>query len=144
MSPLYHLRLQESRSSAEGRGWGRDIGLSRAVFLSYASEDSEAAGRICEALRAAGIEVWFDKSERRGGDAWDRLIRERIRDCRIAQNPDFPALHYELARALIVQGKSAEAEKALEGETSDVWLMLGKPVIERCSGRSLPVRRLQN
>jgi TIR domain-containing protein len=34
--------------------------LSRAVFLSYASQDAEAAQRICEALRAAGIEVWFD------------------------------------------------------------------------------------
>ena len=28
-----------------------------------------------------GIEVWFDKSELRGGDAWDQLIRRQIRDC---------------------------------------------------------------
>jgi TolB-like protein/Tfp pilus assembly protein PilF len=54
---------------------------SRAVFLSYASQDAEAAQRICEALRAAGIEVWFDKSQLRGGDAWDRSIRQQIRDC---------------------------------------------------------------
>jgi TolB-like protein/Flp pilus assembly protein TadD len=54
---------------------------SRAVFLSYASQDAEAAQRICEALRAAGIEVWFDKSELRGGDAWDRSIRQQIREC---------------------------------------------------------------
>jgi TolB-like protein/tetratricopeptide (TPR) repeat protein len=53
----------------------------RAVFLSYASEDAEAAARICEALRAAGIEVWFDRSELRGGDAWDQRIRRQIRDC---------------------------------------------------------------
>ena len=33
-----------------------------AVFLSYASEDADAARRICEALRAAGIEVWFDRA----------------------------------------------------------------------------------
>ena len=39
------------------------------------------AGRICEALRAASIEVWFDKSELRGGDAWDQRIRQQIRDC---------------------------------------------------------------
>ena len=52
-----------------------------AVFLSYASQDAEAAKRICEALRAAGIEVWFDQSELRGGDAWDRSIRQQIRDC---------------------------------------------------------------
>jgi len=42
------------------------------VFLSYASQDTDAACRICDALRAAGIEVWFDQSELRGGDAWDR------------------------------------------------------------------------
>jgi TolB-like protein/Flp pilus assembly protein TadD len=54
-----------------------------AVFLSYASQDAEAAQKICDALRAAGIEVWFDKSELRGGDAWDRQIREQIHDCRL-------------------------------------------------------------
>jgi hypothetical protein len=53
----------------------------RAVFLSYASQDAEAARHICEALRAAGIEVWFDKSELRGGDVWDRHIRKQILDC---------------------------------------------------------------
>ena len=52
-----------------------------AVFLSYASQDAEAAQNICEALRAAGIEVWFDQSELRGGDAWDRQIRRQIHDC---------------------------------------------------------------
>jgi TolB-like protein/Flp pilus assembly protein TadD len=54
-----------------------------AVFLSYASQDAEAASRICSALRAGGIEVWLDQSELRGGDAWDRQIRERIHDCRL-------------------------------------------------------------
>ena len=54
---------------------------SSAAFLSYASEDAQAAARICEALRAAGIEVWFDQSELRGGDAWDQKIRRQIRDC---------------------------------------------------------------
>jgi TolB-like protein/Tfp pilus assembly protein PilF len=54
---------------------------SQAVFLSYASQDAEAARRICEALRTAGIEVWFDQSELRGGDAWDQKIRQQIRDC---------------------------------------------------------------
>src|SRR2546425_4021500 len=55
----------------------------KAVFLSYASQDAEAALRICHALRAAGIEVWFDQSELRGGDAWDTMIRRQIRDCRL-------------------------------------------------------------
>ncbi|HEV7431641.1 MAG TPA: TIR domain-containing protein, partial [Steroidobacteraceae bacterium] len=53
----------------------------RAVFLSYASEDALAAQRICAALRAVGIEVWFDQSELRGGDAWDATIRRQIKSC---------------------------------------------------------------
>ena len=54
-----------------------------AVFLSYAAQDAEAGRRICEALGAAGIEVWFDRSELRGGDVWDRKIREQIHQCRL-------------------------------------------------------------
>jgi TolB-like protein/Tfp pilus assembly protein PilF len=54
-----------------------------AVFVSYASQDAEAAKRICDALRSADVEVWFDQSELRGGDAWDRQIRKQIRDCRL-------------------------------------------------------------
>ena len=56
-------------------------GTGKAVFLSYASDDEEAARRIRDALQSAGIEVWFDKSELRGGDAWDASIRKQIRDC---------------------------------------------------------------
>jgi TolB-like protein/tetratricopeptide (TPR) repeat protein len=70
-------------------GWLCDLGwetvpvtdVSRAVFISYASEDAEAAQRICAALRTAGVEVWFDRSELRGGDAWDQSIRRQIKTC---------------------------------------------------------------
>lgn len=53
----------------------------QAVFLSYASEDARAAEPICTALRAAGVEVWFDRSELRGGDARDSAIRRQIKSC---------------------------------------------------------------
>ena len=53
----------------------------RAIFLSYSSQDGDAVRRICAALRAAGLEVWFDQNELRGGDAWDASIRRQIRDC---------------------------------------------------------------
>jgi tetratricopeptide (TPR) repeat protein len=52
-----------------------------AVFLSYASQDAEAVLRIAEALRASGVEVWFDKDELVGGDAWDQKIRRQIKEC---------------------------------------------------------------
>src|SRR5581483_1093715 len=56
-------------------------GTVKAVFLSYARDDAAAARRIAEALRASGLEVWFDRSELRGGDAWDAKIRKQIKDC---------------------------------------------------------------
>ncbi|HXQ82140.1 MAG TPA: TIR domain-containing protein [Opitutaceae bacterium] len=61
-----------------------DEGLTpRAVFLSYAREDSAAAQRIAGALRSQGAEVWFDQSELRGGDVWDQKIRRQIKECAI-------------------------------------------------------------
>jgi TolB-like protein/tetratricopeptide (TPR) repeat protein len=55
----------------------------QAVFLSYASQDADAAQNLCNGLRAAGIEVWFDQSELRGGENWDRKINDQIRKCRL-------------------------------------------------------------
>lgn len=75
-SPAYNEIAREP-----GAHRGHLNSSSKAVFLSYASQDAEAARRICEALRASGIEVWFDQSELRGGDAWDQQIRGQVRDC---------------------------------------------------------------
>jgi TIR domain len=77
---------------------------SRAIFLSYASQDTIVAGRIGDALRDAGREVWFDQSELRGGDAWDQLIRRRIREC-----------------ALFVAVVSAHTQTRLEGYFRLEW-----------------------
>ncbi len=53
----------------------------KAIFLSYSSQDADDAQRITDALRVAGLEVWFDQSELRGGDAWDAAIRKQIKEC---------------------------------------------------------------
>jgi TolB-like protein/Tfp pilus assembly protein PilF len=52
-----------------------------AIFISYAREDTDAARRVADALRAFGLEVWFDQNELRGGDAWDQKIKRQIREC---------------------------------------------------------------
>jgi hypothetical protein len=53
--------------TAPARGWDRRYKSSkRPLDLNLRA--------ICEELRAAGIEVWFDQSELRGGDAWDQPI----------------------------------------------------------------------
>src|SRR5580658_7854082 len=51
------------------------------VFLSYASEDRQAARLIGDVLPGYGLEVWYDESELGGGDAWDQKIRRQIREC---------------------------------------------------------------
>lgn len=53
----------------------------KAIFISYAHEDAAAARRIADALRAFGLEVWFDTDELRGGDQWDAKIRRQIKAC---------------------------------------------------------------
>ena len=83
---------------------------SHAVFLSYASQDVEAAQRICQALRAAGIQVFLDQSELRGGDAWDQKIRQEIHDC-----------------ALFIPIVSQHTQERLEGYFRHEW----KLAIER-------------
>jgi hypothetical protein len=81
------------------------------VFLSYASQDAEAAQRICEALRLAGAEVWFDQSELRGGDAWDRQIRTQIHEC-----------------ALFIPIISAHSDARHEGYFRREWRLAVEPV----------------
>ncbi len=77
---------------------------SHKVFLSYASQDAEAAQKICEALRAAGIQVFLDQSELRGGDAWDQKIRQEIHDC-----------------ALFIPMVSQHTQERLEGYFRHEW-----------------------
>ncbi|HEY2290718.1 MAG TPA: toll/interleukin-1 receptor domain-containing protein [Thermoanaerobaculia bacterium] len=54
---------------------------SGAIFISYASEDLEPASRLADGLRAAGLEVWFDKNALQMGDDWARSIRRGIERC---------------------------------------------------------------
>jgi hypothetical protein len=51
------------------------------VFLSYASEDRQAARLLRDALPDYGLDVWYDESDIGGGEAWDQKIRREIREC---------------------------------------------------------------
>jgi TolB-like protein/cytochrome c-type biogenesis protein CcmH/NrfG len=94
-----------SGSVAESQHWIACVTeLTGAVFISYASEDAEVAQRICEALKSATIEVWFDQSELRGGDAWDQQIRKQIQEC-----------------ALFIPIISAHSQARLEGYFRREW-----------------------
>jgi TIR domain len=97
---------------------------SQAVFLSYASQDAQAAARICQGLRAAGFEVWFDRSELRGGDAWDASIRRQVKEC-----------------ALFVPIISASTNARPEGYFRREWNLAVDRMLDMSSDRSflLPV-----
>lgn len=89
-----------------------------AVFLSYASQDAGVAQRICEALQATGIEVWFDQTGLGGGDAWDATIRGRIREC-----------------ALFVPIISANTESRLEGYFRLEWRLAEQRTHQMARGK---------
>ncbi|MSU51221.1 MAG: TIR domain-containing protein [Opitutus sp.] len=78
----------------------------KADFLSYAREDTAAALRLAVALRAAGVEVWFDQNELVGGDTWDAKIKKQIQSC-----------------ALFVPIISANTQARAEGYFRLEWLL---------------------
>ncbi len=52
------------------------------VFIGHAKEDELSAKRLASGLKAAGIEVWLDVDRGlRGGDAWERKIYDKIKEC---------------------------------------------------------------
>jgi hypothetical protein len=56
----------------------RPVATNGGVFVSYASEDFDAAARMCDALDRVGIDVWFDKRDLRTGDDFEREIATQI------------------------------------------------------------------
>ncbi len=52
-----------------------------AVFLSYASEDLQAALNIKEALEGEGIDVVFDKDSLKAGDVFKEKLKHYINQC---------------------------------------------------------------
>jgi len=52
-----------------------------AVFVSYASEDREAAERIKSALEDEGVDVFFDREQLEPGNDWETKLMRSIRQC---------------------------------------------------------------
>lgn len=52
------------------------------IFISYAKEDIEVAGRIYDDLRKAGLNPWFDRESLLPGQRWKSEIHKAIRNCR--------------------------------------------------------------
>jgi hypothetical protein len=51
------------------------------IFISYASGDRAAAAALAATLDRAGLDVWFDRNELRGGDRYAAKIRRHVQQC---------------------------------------------------------------
>jgi hypothetical protein len=56
-------------------------GAQGAVFISYASENRDAAQALAEALARNNIPVWYDRERLQTGDAWDARIKQAVQGC---------------------------------------------------------------
>jgi peptide/nickel transport system substrate-binding protein/oligopeptide transport system substrate-binding protein len=54
---------------------------SRSIFVSHSRDDHEWTARFVEALRATGLDVWYDARELQGSDAWVARIQDELRHC---------------------------------------------------------------
>jgi hypothetical protein len=61
-----------------GRGYRFQPPLMPRVFVAYAREDAREAGRIFDALLAAGFDPWMDERKLLPGQNWARAIRNAL------------------------------------------------------------------
>jgi hypothetical protein len=71
--------LAERLEAAGGfAGQSKLAGPRPRVFISYAREDRDLAGRVFDALRKADFEPWWDINELTGGELWDQQVRDEL------------------------------------------------------------------
>ena len=72
------LDSQAGQSSTGDNPFG-----SGSIFISYASEDREAAGQLYEEIKSIGLPVWLDKKALKAGEEWATDIESNLRNCSI-------------------------------------------------------------
>ena len=88
------------------------------IFVSYSRSDLAAARRLFAGLQEIGADVaWFDKSELKPGDDWERKIRNAINGC-----------------YLFLPLVSATTETRKEGFFREEWTLAGERA-RRIQGR---------
>src|SRR3712207_5054685 len=70
-------------TAAAGRGEAMTSSPTHApnIFLSYSSSDRDRALALADALEAAGVPVWIDRTSIAGGTSWGQEIVEGIKGC---------------------------------------------------------------
>ncbi|MCI0590733.1 MAG: TIR domain-containing protein [Gammaproteobacteria bacterium] len=68
------------------------LGSRPRVFVSYASEDQGLAARLFASLQKEGFEPWLDKDALRGGEDWNLMIEDQLRETAYVLVLQTPAL----------------------------------------------------
>ena len=56
------------------------VGARPRVFVSYASEDRALAARVFASLQSQGFAPWLDEDGLRGGERWNDIIEDQLRE----------------------------------------------------------------
>jgi TIR domain len=56
--------------------------LKKTIFISYAWADRDRVMPICDRLKQAGLPLWVDREQLRGGADWEGRIRREMLKCR--------------------------------------------------------------
>jgi TIR domain/SIR2-like domain len=91
--PSFVAELQRRLAAEGGVSAGTmPIGKRLPVFVSYASEDRALAARLFASLQSAGFEPWLDKDALRGGEDWNLMIEDQLRESDYVLVLETPAL----------------------------------------------------
>ena len=52
------------------------------IFISYASEDYDLAGKVAQKFKDYGATVWFDKAALNLGEKYEKTIAQNIQECK--------------------------------------------------------------
>ena len=70
-SPPVSARSTASKTVGQSRG---------SLFISHAAEDNDFALWLGARLSAAGYDVWADVLRLKGGDNWERVLEDALRN----------------------------------------------------------------
>jgi TIR domain-containing protein len=76
------LLIFEQFGNLEGQNRSPDTGQETTIFISYAREDFDAAKKLSEDLKRAGLTPWLDKKSLVPGQNWRASINNAIKKSR--------------------------------------------------------------
>jgi hypothetical protein len=74
-------QLNDRLAASGGAMVQTSVGPRPRVFVSYATEDATLAERLFVYMQKAGFEPWLDKDALRGGQDWNLMIEDELREC---------------------------------------------------------------